>query len=59
LLDPKRVVQIGIRGSIYDPHEHDWARNQGMRLIYIEEFVRRGAADVMAEARSIVGEKPT
>ena len=55
LLDPKRVVQIGIRGSIYEPDEHGWAREQGIRIIYMEEFVERGAASVMEEARSIVG----
>lgn len=58
VLDPKRTVQIGIRGSIYDPGEHDWARAQGIRIIYMEEFVRRGAASVMEEARSIVGTLP-
>lgn len=55
LLDPKRVVQIGIRGSVYDSDEHGWAKAQGIRIIYMEEFVRRGAASVMEEARSIVG----
>ena len=55
LLEPKRVVQIGIRGSVYDPDEHDWAKAQGIRFIYMEEFVKRGAASVMEEARSIVG----
>jgi guanidinopropionase len=59
LLDPKRVVQIGIRGSIYDPDEHGWAREQGIRIIYMEEFVRRGPAEVMAEAREIAGGLPT
>jgi guanidinopropionase len=59
LLDPKRVVQIGIRGSIYDPAEHDWAAAHGMRIIYMEEFVQRGAAEVMAEAKEIVGHAPT
>jgi guanidinopropionase len=59
LLDPKRVVQIGIRGSIYDPGEHDWARAQGIRVIYMEECVARGVADVMAEARDIAGAGPT
>ncbi len=59
LLDPKRVVQIGIRGSIYDPDEHGWAREQGIRIIYMEEFARRGAVDVMAEAREIAGGQPT
>jgi guanidinopropionase len=59
VLDPKRAVQIGIRGSIYDRREHDWAQAQGIRIIYMEEFVRRGAAEVMAEARRIAGSGPT
>jgi len=56
ILDPKRVVQIGIRGSIYEAGEHDWARAQGIRIIYMEEFVHRGALDVMEEAKQIVGQ---
>ena len=59
LLDPKRIVQIGIRGSIYDPGEHDWAKAQGIRIIYMEEFVERGATSVMEEARSVVGKADT
>jgi guanidinopropionase len=59
LLNPKKVVQIGIRGSIYEPGEHRWAKDQGIRIIYIEEFAARGAEAVMAEARSIVGGDPT
>lgn len=59
LLDPKRTVQIGIRGSIYDPGEHDWARDQGVRIIYMEEYVRRGPEEVMAEARAIAGDGAT
>lgn len=59
LIDPKRFVQIGIRGSIYEASEHDWALAQGVRIIYMEEFVRRGAADVMDEARAIAGSGPT
>ena len=58
LLDPSRIVQIGIRGSVYDPGEHDWAKAQGVRIIYMEEFVRRGPDDVMAEAREIIGTRP-
>ena len=59
LLDPKRIVQIGIRGSVYDPGEHDWAKEQGIRIIYMEEFLRRGAEDVMDEARRIASDGPT
>jgi guanidinopropionase len=59
ILDPRRIVQIGIRGSIYETGEHDWAKAQGIRIIYMEEFVRRGAEAVMEEARAVVGEEPT
>ncbi len=59
LLDPRRAVQIGIRGSIYDPGEHDWARRQGVRVVYMEEFVARGPVEIMAEARRIAGGGPT
>jgi guanidinopropionase len=58
-LDPKRAVQIGIRGSIYDPKEHDWARAQGIRIIYMEECIARGIADVMAEAKAIAEDGAT
>ena len=59
LLDPRRTIQIGIRGSVYEPGEHDWAREQGVRVLYMEEFVARSAADVMAEARRIAGDGAT
>ena len=59
LLDPKRVVQIGIRGTAYDNEDRDFADAQGVRVIPIEEFFVRGVADVMAEAREIVGSRST
>ena len=55
LLDPKRVVQIGIRGTMYDEEDRDFARAEGIRLILIEEFHARGVEDVMVEAREIAG----
>jgi len=59
LLDPKRVVQIGIRGTAYNTEDVDWGLSQGVRIIRIEELFERGIADVMAEAREIVGAAPT
>ena len=59
LLDPKRVVQIGLRGSMYDREDFDFAEAVGVRCIRIEEFFARGVADVMSEARDIVGKAPT
>lgn len=59
LLDPKRVVQIGIRGTMYDGEDIEFGRSVGVRIIQIEEFFERGIKDVMAEAREIVGGQPT
>ncbi len=58
LLDPTRVVQIGIRGSMYDSEDRDFADSVGIRVVPIEEYFARGAADVMAEAREILGTGP-
>lgn len=55
LLDPKRVVQIGIRGTQYDSEDIDFAKSVGIRIIRIEEFFERGVQDVMNEACEIVG----
>ncbi|MEM6823660.1 MAG: agmatinase [Pseudomonadota bacterium] len=59
LLDPKRVVQIGIRGTAYDTEDKDFAAGVGIRIVPIEEFFVRGPEDVMEEARSIVGDAPS
>ena len=59
LIDPKRVIQIGIRGTQYDSEDLDFANSVGIRVIKIEEFFDRGIQDVMAEARDIVGVKET
>jgi guanidinopropionase len=59
LLDPKRVIQIGIRGTQYDSEDLDFARAEGVRVVMIEEFHARGPEEVMAEARDVVGAGPT
>ena len=59
LLDPRRVVQIGIRGTAYNTEDVEWGESQGVRIIRIEELFDRGIPAVMAEAREIVGAQPT
>ena len=58
LLDPKRVVQIGIRGTAYDLEDVEFAKANGVRLVRIEELFERGPDDVMDEARALVGDNP-
>jgi guanidinopropionase len=59
LLDPKRCVQIAIRGTYYHETDFDFARSAGFRIITMEEVMDRGIAEVMAETRAIVGELPS
>lgn len=59
LLDPRRVVQIGIRGTAYDREDRDFAEAEGIRVIPVEEVFDRGIPAVMAEAREIVGDART
>jgi guanidinopropionase len=59
LLDPKRTVQIGIRGSIYAPDDMAFAEGSGMRVIYMEEFTKLGPAKVIEIMRRVVGDGPT
>jgi guanidinopropionase len=59
LLDPKRTVQIGIRGALYSDAEDTWGQQQGIRVIDIDEFHRLGLDAVVAEARRVVGNGAT
>jgi guanidinopropionase len=59
VLDPKRTVQIGLRGSMYDLDDFAFGEKMGVRMIRIEEAMERGPKSVMAEARSIVGDSDT
>ncbi|WP_448954018.1 agmatinase [Labrys neptuniae] len=58
LVDARRMIQIGIRGAISDAANYDFARAAGVRIVFIEEFMARGVADVMAEARALIGDQP-
>ncbi len=59
LIDPKRYVLIGIRGTAYGREDWDFAEANGIRIIPVQEFHARGADDVMAEVREIAGTGPT
>ena len=56
VLDPERVIQIGIRGGA----EYLWefSFESGMRVIHAEEAVAMGMDAVIAEARRVVGDGP-
>jgi guanidinopropionase len=59
VLDPRRTVQIGLRGSMYDLEDFEYGEKMGVRIIRIEEAMERGPKSIMEEAREIVGDGPT
>jgi guanidinopropionase len=59
LLDPKRTVQIGIRGSLYSEKDKEWGLDQGIRVIEIEEYNDLGVDAVIEEARRVAGDGRT
>ncbi len=59
LLDPRRTIQIGIRGGQNFMDGIEFSRASGMRVVFIEEFASLGIERVIAEARAVVGDGPT
>jgi guanidinopropionase len=59
LLDPKRTVQIGIRGAQNTSEGWNYSFDSGMRVIFIEEFTKLGVDAVIAQSRRIAGDAPT
>ncbi len=59
LIDANRTVQIGIRGPQNLSVGWDYSLEQGMRVIFMEEFTRLGVDAVIEEARRVVGDGPT
>ena len=59
LLDPKRTIQIGIRGGLNDLDIWKFSYESGMRVVSIEEFYEKGVKWAIEEARRVVGDGPT
>ncbi len=58
LLDCKRVVQIGVRGTGYAADDFDWSTEQGFRVVQAEECWHKSLAPLMAEVRKQMGDGP-
>jgi agmatinase len=57
VLDPRRTIQIGIRGNSEYLWEFSYA--SGMTVIHAEEIGDLGIRGAIAKAREIVGSGPT
>ncbi len=58
LIEPARMVQIGLRASGYEADDFDWPRQQGVRVVQAEECWYQSLAPLMAEVREQLGSGP-
>ncbi len=58
LIDTTAYLQIGIRGPTGGPQDYADALKLGARMITLDEFHSRALADVVAEVRQRVGNRP-
>ena len=55
LIDPQRMVQIGLRTTGYSAEDFDWSRRQGVRVVTAEECWYKSLAPLMDEVREMIG----
>lgn len=56
LLDPKRIIQIGIRGTLFHRDDLKYAQEQGIKQINVDEFYELGMDGVIEEVKKVVGD---
>lgn len=59
LLDPKRTIQIGIRGAQNSEESWQSSEDAGIRVMFMEEFTSIGVEATLEETRRVVGQGPT
>ncbi len=58
LIDPSHSIQVGMRGSLYDPNEHKIAAELGMLLIPGHEVHKMGIESIIQAIKERVGNAP-
>lgn len=58
LVDPNKVVQIGLRATGYAEDDFDWSRRQGFRVVPAENIWYQSLTPLMAEVREKIGDHP-
>ncbi|HSG91739.1 MAG TPA: agmatinase, partial [Pseudomonadales bacterium] len=58
LIDPRRTVQVGLRGTRYSDEDIQYGYDVGMRVITMDDYEAMGRDAVIAECRRIVGDAP-
>ncbi len=59
LIDPKKYVIIGLRGSLYDPNDLKWAEQQGVTIVTIDEYYKIGFENCIKKIYEVLGNSET
>ncbi len=59
LIDPRRTIQIGLRGSRFSENDIQWGIDAGMRTMTIDEYEEIGRAAAIEEMVRVTGDGPT
>jgi len=59
LLDGSRVIQVGMRGPLYEPHDIQQARDFGFEVLVADDVRALGIPNVCEAIRRKVGSGPT
>ncbi len=58
VIDPRRTVQIGIRGPVAALEQDDWAKDHFARVITTEDVVAHGVKHILQDIRQVIGDGP-
>lgn len=58
IVEPSKVVQIGLRATGYGVDDFNWSRDQGFRVVEAEDCWYQSLAPLMAEVREQMGQHP-
>ena len=58
VIDPKRVVQVGLRGSRFSPDDIAWGEDHGFTCITYDRYEEIGRDKVLKEIGKVVGKGP-
>ena len=59
MVDPKRVIQIGLRGSRFAPDDIQFGYDVGFTIITMDEYEEMGRAEVIRKIDQTLGDGPS
>lgn len=58
LVDPRRVIQVGLRGSRFDEHDIRYGQDVGYTIVTMDDYEEMGRAAVIETIDGVLGEGP-